>query len=303
VATEGLTLARELGQTIHIVDFLCDLARIEAARGDAESCRAHMAEVDELAARHGLTIVREQMRASLGLLELALGRPEHALPHLEEAGRNLTMLGFHDRDLTPEQDLVEALVRLGRLEEARAALGPTLARIRGASPAWGGAVGARLRGLLADEDAFDEEFRHALALHERADDAFARARTELLFGERLRRAGRRRESRVHLRAALAGFEVLAAGPWLERASGELRASGETLRKRQPYEAEELTPQELQIALIVAEGKTNKEAGATLFLSHKTVEFHLGRIYRKLSIGSRAELIKRFAAGEALAPVA
>jgi DNA-binding CsgD family transcriptional regulator len=136
-------------------------------------------------------------------------------------------------------------------------------------------------------------------LHERADDPFAQARTELAFGERLRRAGQRREARVQLRAALKTFDELAAPPWLERAAAELRASGETLRKRQPHEAEELTPQELQIALLVAEGKTNKEVGAALFLSHKTVEFHLGRIYRKLSVGSRADLIRQFAAGEAL----
>ncbi|MGH3127689.1 MAG: response regulator transcription factor, partial [Gaiellaceae bacterium] len=77
---------------------------------------------------------------------------------------------------------------------------------------------------------------------------------------------------------------------------ELRASGESLRRREPGAAEELTPQELQIALQVAEGKTNKEVGAALFLSHKTVEFHLSRIYRKLDISSRAELIRRFVEG-------
>ena len=302
-ATEGLALARELSQTIHVVDFLCDLTRIEAARGDVEACRAHAAEVDELAERHGLAIVREQTRTSLGLLELGLGRPEEALRHLEVAVRNLARLGFHDRDIAPEPELVEALVRLGRLEEAHAALGPASERIGGASPAWGSAVAARLRGLVADEDAFEVEFQRALSLHERADDAFARARTELVFGERLRRAGRRRDARVQLRAALETFDELGAAPWLERASAELRASGETLRKRKPHEAEELTPQELQIALLVAEGKTNKEVGAALFLSHKTVEFHLGRIYRKLSVGSRAEVIRQFAAGEALAGVA
>jgi DNA-binding CsgD family transcriptional regulator len=300
-ATEGLVLARELAQTIHVVDFLCDLTRIEAGRADVEACRAHAAEVDELAGRHGLAIVREQTRTSLGLLELGLGRPEEALTHLEPAARGLARLGFHDRDLAPEPDVVEALTRLGRLEEARAALGPAVARVGGASPAWGAAIGARLRGLVADEDEFELEFRRALSLHERADDAFARARTELAFGERLRRAGHRRDARVQLRAALKTFDELGASPWSERASTELRASGETLRRRQPHEAEELTPQELQIALLVAEGKTNKEVGAALFLSHKTVEFHLGRIYRKLSIGSRAELIRQFAAGEALVP--
>ena len=301
-ATEGLALARELAQTIHVVDFLCDLTRIEAGRGEVEACQTHAVEVDELAKRHGLVIVEEQTRTSLGLLELGLGRPEHALFHLEAAARRLASLGFHDRDVAPEPELVEALIRLGRVEEARAALDSAVERVGGASPAWGAAVGARLRGLVADEDAFEDEFRRALSLHDGADDAFARARTELAFGERLRRAGRRRDARVQLRAALETFDELAARPWVERASAELRASGETLRKRQAHEAEELTPQELQIALLVAEGKTNKEVGGALFLSHKTVEFHLGRIYRKLSIGSRVELIRQFAAAEALASV-
>ena len=90
-------------------------------------------------------------------------------------------------------------------------------------------------------------------------------------------------------------------PWAERARQELRASGERLRRREVHDTEELTPQELQIALQVAEGKTNKEVGAALFLSHKIVEFHLSRIYRKLDINSRTELIRRFAS-EAAATV-
>ena len=87
----------------------------------------------------------------------------------------------------------------------------------------------------------------------------------------------------------------------ERARLELRATGETLRRREPHAAEELTPQELQIALQVAQGKSNKEAGAALFLSHKTIEFHLSRIYRKLDIHSRGELIRLYATEVAMAP--
>ena len=158
-----------------------------------------------------------------------------------------------------------------------------------------------LRGLVADDDAFEPEFLSALALHEHADDAFARPGRELCL-RRAAATGRTASRRPRAAAGRARDvrRASAAGPWIERARAELRASGETLRKRQPHEAEELTPQELQIALLVAEGKTNKEVGAALFLSHKTVEFHLGRIYRKLSIGSRTELIRQFAAGEALA---
>jgi DNA-binding CsgD family transcriptional regulator len=105
------------------------------------------------------------------------------------------------------------------------------------------------------------------------------------------------ESREQLRPALERFEHLGAEPWAKRARAELRASGQTLRRREPDEEEELTPQELQIALQVAEGKTNKEVGAALFLSPKTIEFHLGRVYRKLGISARGQLIRRFALPE------
>jgi DNA-binding CsgD family transcriptional regulator len=98
-----------------------------------------------------------------------------------------------------------------------------------------------------------------------------------------------------LRAALTLFDELAAEPWTERARAELRATGETMRRREPEERDELTPQELQIALQVAEGKTNKDVAAALFLSPKTIEFHLKRVYRKLGVRSRGELIRRFAA--------
>jgi DNA-binding CsgD family transcriptional regulator len=297
-ATEALELAREVGQTIHVVDLLCDLTRIEAARGEAEACRVHAAEVSMLADQHGLAIVREQIRSSLGLLELGLGRPDEAERHLGEAQLNLTELGFHDRDLAPEPDRVEALVRLGRTAGADAAVvRAAIERTERTGPVWGRAVGARLRGLVAEDEGFDDAFARALELHRLVDDAFAEARTELAFGERLRRVGRRREARAQLRAALATFGELGAAPWVDRASAELRATGETLRKRRPDESDELTPQELQIALLVAEGKTNKEVGAALFLSHKTVEFHLGRIYRKLNAGSRVELARQFATAE------
>ena len=99
---------------------------------------------------------------------------------------------------------------------------------------------------------------------------------------------------MHLRAAHADFERLGAGPWRERAAAELRATGERLGRRAAREGDELTPQELQVALQAAEGKTNKEIGAALFLSPKTVDFHLRRVFRKLDVRSRGELIRRFA---------
>jgi DNA-binding CsgD family transcriptional regulator len=295
-ATEGLALARELNQPIQIVDMLCDLTRMEAARGNRETCRAHAAEASALAEHHGLAIVREQIRATLGFLELGLGRPEEALPYLDDSARNVAAFGFYDRDVTPEPDLVEALVRMGAGGDDPT-VQRSIARVERTGTAWGKAIAMRLRGLVASDDSFRDFFENALDLHEDVDDAFAFARTEQSFGERLRRAGHRRDSRDQLRQALETFEDLGATPWRERATAELRASGETLRRRRPHEGEELTPQELQISLLVAEGRTNKDVGAALFLSHKTVEFHLGHIYRKLNVGSRVELARRFATAD------
>jgi DNA-binding CsgD family transcriptional regulator len=152
----------------------------------------------------------------------------------------------------------------------------------------------RCRALVADADAATQAgFQEALRFHE-SGGAFERARTELCFGEQLRRRGRRRDSRVHLGIALEAFEASGAAPWADRTRRELRASGLTLRRRQPAASEQLTPQELQIARLVAEGRTNRDVAATLFVTPKTVEFHLTRVYRKLGIHSRSELVLRMA---------
>ena len=122
---------------------------------------------------------------------------------------------------------------------------------------------------------------------------FRWARTQLAYGERLRRIRRRRDSRDHLHSALRTFDEVGSRPWAERARAELRATGERVRPRGPTAQEQLTPQELQVSLAAVEGLTNKEIGARMFLSPKTVEFHLGRAYRKLDVHSRAELVKLF----------
>jgi DNA-binding NarL/FixJ family response regulator len=121
---------------------------------------------------------------------------------------------------------------------------------------------------------------------------FERARTELCFGERLRRARRRSEAREPLRAALARFESLEATPWIDRTTAELRATGERARRRRPETADRLTPQELQVAQLITEGATNREAAAALFVTPKTIETHLNHVYRKLGVRSRVELVQK-----------
>jgi DNA-binding CsgD family transcriptional regulator len=200
-------------------------------------------------------------------------------------------MAVFDRDAMPEPDLVETLVRLGRPDEARAALDAWNERGVPREVMLGGALAARCEGLLADDEAFGALFALAIEGHAALEDTFGEARAHLCLGERLRRAGFRVESRNELRTALEAFERLGAAPWAERARVELRASGERLRRGEETR-DELTPQELQVALQVAEGKTNKEVAAAMFLSPKTVEFHLGRIFRKLGVASRTELARR-----------
>lgn len=258
-ASEGLAGARESRCAWASVRCLEHLAWLAAAQGHAERCEEHGAEAEAVAAAAGFRSAGADR--ARGLLALGQGRADAAAEALD----------------TPF-DRVEALVRAGRDDEARAAAEPTT-----------GPVATRCRALLVDAD---DLVAPALALDE--DDVFARARVQLLHGERLRRAGRRVDARPHLRAAHATFTGLAAEPWARRAAAELRATGERLRSDAQV-GDELTPQELQVALLVAEGATNKEAGAALFLSPKTVDFHLRRVFRKLDINSRGELIKRFAA--------
>jgi DNA-binding CsgD family transcriptional regulator len=149
--------------------------------------------------------------------------------------------------------------------------------------------------MLDPGPGFSALFEQALIQHEQTPDAFETAHTRLAYGERLRRARDRILAREQLRAAVNAFEDLDARPWADRARAELAATGETLRRRASSTLEELTPQELQIALLLTSGKTTRETAAALFLSPKTVEYHLRHVYQKLGIHSREELAQALAA--------
>jgi DNA-binding CsgD family transcriptional regulator len=130
-------------------------------------------------------------------------------------------------------------------------------------------------------------------MHERGGRPFQHARTELLYGEWLRRSRRRSDARTPLRSALEVFERLGAIPWAERARAELRASGDLAPAGTAGvdPLGRLTPQELQVVRLAAEGLSNRDIAAQLFLSHRTVEYHLYKAYPKLGIGSRSELAR------------
>jgi len=186
-------------------------------------------------------------------------------------------------------DAIEAAARCGRSAE----LGERLAAFeQWAATAPGEAQRAQLvrcqaiLGARPADDAFTEAIDRGGAL-----PPFERARTELLYGEWLRRERRRQDARAHLRRALEMFRSLGTAPFAERAEAELRATGETARKRNPSTLDELTPQELQIAGLVSQGLTNREIAAQLFLSPRTIDYHLHKVFSKLGIASRTELVR------------
>jgi DNA-binding NarL/FixJ family response regulator len=292
-ASEALSLARELDLWLPRVQALLVLAAITGRRGSEAECVGYADEVRACLDQAALVGYRVWLRHSLGLLAVGLSDLEGAARELETAARGLEELGIHSRGIVPRAELAEIQARAGSAEDAEAALVAFEGSLETQSPV-GRATAARARGLMAHDEEFEERFDEAFEIHEGFEDQWSLARTRLAFGERLRRAARRRDAREQLKLALEAFEAQGAEAWADRVRAELRASGETLRRRKAWEVEELTPQELQIALHVARGMTNREVGAALFLSHKTIEFHLGRIYRKLKMHSRGDLIRRFA---------
>jgi DNA-binding CsgD family transcriptional regulator len=285
-ASEGFRIAQETGQASEALFCVSNMMIVAAARGNEKDCVRHAAKVRALADDLGIEAHTYDAR-SLGLLALGKGAPDEAIVRLEPVVDCANEQAQHIAPPGDGFDLVEAYARAGHRASAVAAI----AELERSSiqPYSRGAL-ARCRGLIAPESDFADSFLESLAILEPLGLPFHTARTRLCYGERLRRAGRRVEARRQLRAAFGIFERLDAECWAARAQSELRASGEHLRSREPSDQEELTPQELQIALIVAQGKTNKEVGATLFLSPKTIETHLGRIFRKLGISSRAQVI-------------
>jgi DNA-binding CsgD family transcriptional regulator/tetratricopeptide (TPR) repeat protein len=288
-AAEGARIAEDTLQTSGLSYALICLAQVEAGRGREDACREHLDSVLEISGgRVGAAVALAG--SVLGFLELGLGRTDRVIAGLRRLAQQVAEQGLREPCVIQwAPNLVEAYVRAGRRGEAERELETFEAQAKRTERTWALASAARCRGLLAADDAFEPFFEQALTRHAASPTPFDRARTELCFGERLRRARRRAQARELLRSALSTFERLGAEPWSERARHELAATGETVRRREPITAEQLTPTELQVARIVARGATNKEAGAALFLSPKTIETHLGRVYRKLNVRSRTEL--------------
>jgi DNA-binding CsgD family transcriptional regulator len=189
-----------------------------------------------------------------------------------------------------QPDRIEAAVRAGHAESAAAYLAEFEGWAVTSNAAWVAPRLASCRALLAEDREAEAHFEESLRLIDGARP-FDRARIRFLYGEHLRRKRRRLDARTHLRRAVVEFEAMGAEPWAERARGELRATGETARKREASTIDQLTPQELQIARLVAEGLSNKEIAAQMFLSPRTIDSHLRNVFSKLSLTSRMQLAR------------
>ena len=290
-ADEARALSEDIDEPVQVATARAVLARVEADLGRGATI-SHVAQIRGTTEPRPETELLAGCAAALGTLALASGRHTDAVDELAPVAALLAERGVAEpRTFGVAGDLAEAYIRCGRLDDA--------SRLVADLDAYAGprdapsvlATVARCRGLLAPDDEYATWFTESARLFRRVRAPIEESRTLLCFGERLRRQGWRSAAREQLRAALAIFEQRGAMAWADRARGELRATGET-RRRADDPRPQLTPQELQIALLVAEGARNQDVATSLFLSPKTVEAHLTRAYRKLGVRSRTQLAAR-----------
>ena len=287
---EAIDLARESGQQTEVAFGLAGLAWLHARRGREEEGRAAAAEALSLCRGTGMRLHEIWATAALGELELGLGDAARAVVLFEHHQQLLDDLVITDPDLSPAAELVEGYLTIGRHDDAQRAATRFSAAAEAKGQPWSHARALRATGMLADEDSFAAAFERAISLHGQTPDAFEAARTRLAFGQRLRRSRNKMLAREQLRTAVDDFDRLGARPWADRARAELAATGETHRRRDDAaRIDDLTPQELQVALLLTSGRTTRETAAALFLSPKTVEYHLRHVYQRLGIHSREEL--------------
>ena len=279
-ATEGLRISRDTRQDHAVADLAAALAHVAAARGDDAGTATALAELDRVRTRPETGAIVASARS---LADVGAGRFDAAAERLTAAPTCPSL-----RLSLP--DLVEAAVRTGRTDVARKATEHFERWAEHTGQVWALAVALRCRALV---DGDTDVLAAAVQLHRsEGSHPFAQARTDLLHGEALRRARRRSEARAPLRAAAEAFEELGARPWAERARAELRATGET-RSAAP-DADllaELTPQERQVVSLAAAGLSNRDIAAQLFLSPRTVGYHLYKAFPKLGVASRAQLVR------------
>lgn len=286
-AAEVLDLARATGHDNQRSLPLAQLLVADALRG-AEDVPVRADDVEQLLRAHPSGVLEV---LSLDTLRWARG------VHAARSTPTAALLQFEAIRLplirrAAAIDIAEAAQRAGQTDVGERVSQDLAEFAEATGNTWAYAYAAHAAALVAPEGEREQLFLTALDHHRAAARPFARGRAELALGELLRRNRRRVDAREHLRAALALFDQVGASAWATRATEELRASGETARSRTDAHAPVgLTMQELQVAHLVQEGLSNKEVAARLFVSPRTVEFHLRNIFAKLGITSRAALMK------------
>src|SRR6516162_8574110 len=293
-AEEGLRVAADTGQAALTGVLASIAARVAAVTGDEQMCQARAAQVRDLST--DLTPADDRTRSLAGadiaraLLDLGCGRYQAAWDRMQATANGPAR--HNPWLLYAYPDHVEAAVRAGQPGLAARPLAQFSVWAGAIGQRWASAVAARCAALTAADADAEPLYQQAIAAHEGDGRPFEQARTRLLYGEWLRRNQRRADAREHLLAAAAAFARMGARPWQDRAEAELRAAGgavSVVNAADPLAR--LTPQELQVVRLAAAGASNKQIGAQLFLSPRTVGFHLYRAFPKLGVTSREELAR------------
>jgi DNA-binding CsgD family transcriptional regulator len=325
VATRHVAITREAGALSELPGALDSLAAVHLFSGELAAVASLVDEVNTVCAaigsnpargvapielavfrgreREARTLIDEMMSEALrrgqglavtvaqwlhAVLCVGLGQYEEALAAAQEAAKHQDETAAPRWGLT---ELVEAAVRSGAPDLATGALEQLSETTRASGTDWALGVEARSRALLRDGDAAEKLYREAIERLARTRVRLELARAHLVYGEWLRRANRRMNAREQLRTAHDAFSRMGADGFAERARRELLATGETVRKRAVEHASSLTPQEAQIARLARDGLSNPEIGGQLFISPRTVQYHLHKVFAKLDITSRNQLVR------------
>jgi DNA-binding CsgD family transcriptional regulator len=323
LATRNVEIARESGALAVLPLALNLLALVRCFEGELRAAGSLIDEADGIADATGtpsigfgrilLSGCRGDERAGLALTEAgeaaAIARGEGVVLTFGEHARALlhNARGQHEAALAPAKsagyrdelmvsvwalpELVEAATRCGRTEVAAAAMERLAERTSAAGTDLALGVEARARALLSQNDAAEALYREAIDRLSRTRFTYDLARSRLLYGEWLRREHRRSDAREPLRTACELFADMGAAAFADRARRELLATGETIQARAPATRDQLTAQESQIAQLAREGLSNPEIGARLFISPRTVQYHLRKVFAKLDITSRNQLVR------------
>jgi DNA-binding CsgD family transcriptional regulator len=283
--TEARTLAEAMGNRIYLAGLACEELEVLAWRGDQAGTRPLAARLLRGMDDQGPGSARQRVHKAMAALELGLGNYQEALRHALTTVADQSVLTYRS---SPDV-LIEAALRCGDRAAATAARDAVAPWWQACETPWSLGLLARGEALLADDEQAEDGYRRSIEHLRQCQVTPQLARSHLLYGEWLRRQRRRRGAREQLRAAYELFGTLGMEAFAHRAEAELRAVGEHAAARRAGTPDTLTPQEAQIARLAADGATNQEIAAQLFISASTVDYHLRKVFRKLGVTSRSQL--------------